>query len=95
VLGRFAVEWGVILPLRMHNDGIIQNMSSETGDVCIPNISVKERRKRLLSGLVILVPGLVILIILLATGISPWWRLGLLPFFAGAASGFFQWRDKT
>ncbi|HEX7393554.1 MAG TPA: hypothetical protein VF313_01385 [Anaerolineaceae bacterium] len=70
-------------------------MESKTGDVCIPNISIKERRKRLMSGLIILVIGLAVLTVLLATGIGPWWRLGLFPLFAGAASGFFQWRDKT
>jgi uncharacterized membrane protein HdeD (DUF308 family) len=70
-------------------------MELQTSDACFPNISLKERRKRLMSGLIMLVISLVVLIVLLAAGISPWWRLGLLPFFAGAASGFFQWRDKT
>jgi hypothetical protein len=70
-------------------------MQSETGDVCIPNINIKERRKRLMGGLVTLLLGLAVLMVLLAAGINPWWRLGLFPFFAGAASGFFQWRDKT
>ena len=70
-------------------------MKSETGEVCIPNISTKERQKRLLSGVIMLVPSLVVLAVLIATGVSPWWRLALFPLFAGAASGFFQWRDKT
>jgi hypothetical protein len=70
-------------------------MESFTGAVCIPNISTAERRKRLMGGLVMLVISLVVLAVMLATRISPWWRLGLFPFFAGAASGFFQWRDKT
>jgi len=70
-------------------------MNSETGEVCIPNISTKERRKRLVSGLVTLGLGLAVLTVLLALGINPWWRFGLFPFFAAAASGFFQWRDKT
>jgi hypothetical protein len=30
-----------------------------------------------------------------ATGVSRWWRLPLSFLFMGAASGFFQWRDKT
>jgi hypothetical protein len=81
------------------------NMSSESGmtppggsavgDVCIPNISTAERRKRLMSGVVILLIGLVILGALMAFGASRWWRLILFPLFAGAGSGFFQWRDKT
>ncbi len=68
---------------------------SEDGAVCIPNISTAERRKRLAFGLLELLVSLVILAALLALGVSRWWRLALLPFFAGAASGFFQWRDHT
>ena len=70
-------------------------METVTGDVCIPNISTKERRKRLMSGVVMLVIGLAILAVLLATRVNPLWRLGLFPIFAGAATGFFQWRDRT
>jgi len=68
---------------------------SVVGDVCIPNISTRERRKRLMSGVVMLLISLVILGALMAFGASRWWRLILLPLFAGAGSGFFQWRDKT
>ena len=63
--------------------------------VCIANISPKERRKRLESGIVTAVISLVVLAVLVATGVNPWWRLTLFPLFAGAASGYFQWRDKT
>jgi hypothetical protein len=70
-------------------------METYTGLVCIPNISTRERRRRLISGGVILVIGLVVWAALLLSALSPWWRLGLFPFFAAAASGFFQWRDKT
>jgi uncharacterized membrane protein HdeD (DUF308 family) len=70
-------------------------MESVKGDICIPNISVKERRRRLWAGVVMLGLGLAVLIILLATRVNPWWRIGLFPLFAGAATGFFQWRDKT
>jgi len=70
-------------------------MESKIEDICIPNISLKERRKRLKSGLIFLAIGLAVLVVLLIAGISPWWRLGLFPFFAGSATGFFQWRDKT
>jgi prepilin-type N-terminal cleavage/methylation domain-containing protein len=68
---------------------------SSGGAVCIPNISTAERRKRLAFGLVELLVSLIILAVLLAFGVSRWWRLALLPFFSGAASGFFQWRDHT
>jgi uncharacterized membrane protein HdeD (DUF308 family) len=70
-------------------------MESTTDEICIPNISPKERRRRLVSGGVMLAAGLAVLAGLLAFGVSFWWRLGLFPFMAGAASGFFQWRDKT
>jgi hypothetical protein len=65
------------------------------GAVCIANISPRERRKRLISGAVQLAVALLILAVLLATGIDRWWRLALFPLFWAAASGFFQWRDKT
>jgi hypothetical protein len=65
------------------------------GEACIPNISSRERRKRLVSGVVTLVITLTILWILMSIGASRWWRIALLPLFMGAAIGFFQWRDKT
>jgi hypothetical protein len=75
--------------------GIIPGMETTTGDVCIPNISIKERRRRLMSGGIMLVVGLAILAGMLVAGISPWWRVLLFPLMAAAGSGFFQWRDKT
>ncbi|MDR3575733.1 MAG: hypothetical protein P4L50_17880 [Anaerolineaceae bacterium] len=68
---------------------------SVMGDVCIPNISGEERRKRLMSGVVMFAISLVILAVLMAFGASRWWRVLLFPLFAGAGTGFFQWRDKT
>ena len=63
--------------------------------VCIANISPKERRKRLDSGIMAAVISLIVLIVLVVTAASPWWRLALFPLFAGAAAGYFQWRDAT
>jgi uncharacterized protein YfiM (DUF2279 family) len=68
---------------------------SGTGEICVPNISARERRKRLASGVIMFAISLAILAVLIATGASRWWRLALFLPFAGAASGFFQWRDKT
>ena len=68
---------------------------SEIGEECIPNISPHERRKRLAGGVIMFVISLAVLAALIATGADRWWRLALLPLFGGAASGFFQWRDKT
>jgi hypothetical protein len=39
--------------------------------------------------------SLAVLAALMAGGASRWWRLALFLLFAGAAFGFFQWRDKT
>ena len=69
--------------------------SLEGGEVCLPNISTHERRKRLTSGAITFIIALAILAALMALGASPWWRLVLFLPFAGAATGFFQWRDKT
>jgi hypothetical protein len=66
-----------------------------TNDACIPNISPVERRKRLLGGVVAFLIALAVLGTLMLTGVSRWWRIALFPLFMGAASGFFQWRDKT
>jgi hypothetical protein len=63
--------------------------------LCIPNINTSERRRRLAAGVVEVAIALVILAVLLAFGVSRWWRLALLPVFWGAALGFFQWRDRT
>ena len=70
-------------------------METKIGEASIPNISIEERRKRLRGGLIMLVLSLAILTVLVVTGVSSWWRLALFPFFAAAASGIFQWRDKT
>jgi len=67
----------------------------QSGEICIPNISRRERRKRLAGGVILLILALSVFTILMATGASRWWRLPLFLLFAGAASGFFQWRDKT
>jgi len=74
---------------------IISRMETIAGDVCIPNISTKERRRRLISAGVMLLIGLAVWALLITSGANHWWRIALFPLLAGAASGFFQWRDKT
>jgi hypothetical protein len=71
------------------------NEHVEIGEVCIANISLKERRRRLVAGVIPLCIGLALLAMLIVSGIDRWWRLPLLLLFASAATGFFQWRDKT
>lgn len=67
----------------------------EAVGLCTPNISTRERRKRLAGGVIMFVISLAILAALMVTGASRWWRLALFPLFWGAATGFFQWRDET
>ena len=67
----------------------------EPFQVCIPNISRREQRKRLAAGTTQFAIGLVVLAGLVARGANRWWRLPLALMFYGAGSGFFQWRDKT
>mgnify|MGYP003383203838 CR=1 FL=1 len=62
---------------------------------CIVNIGPTERRKRLISGIVSSAISLAILTGLLASGANHGWRLFLFLPFVAAASGFFQWHDKT
>lgn len=64
-------------------------------EVCIANISPKERKKRLKFGIVQFTISLVILAALLLLGVDKVWRLPLFFMFGAAAAGFFQWRDKT
>ena len=72
-----------------------QGHEDSGGEACIANISPRERRKRLAGGVIMFVISLAALGALMATGADRWWRLTLLLLFWGAASGFFQWRDKT
>jgi hypothetical protein len=70
----------------------------ETGvdpTICIANIGPNQRRRRLYGGLVSLAIGIVVTIMLLATGASRPARLLVLPFFYGFAAGYFQFREKT
>jgi hypothetical protein len=64
-------------------------------EVCIPNISLAERRKRLLGGVIGLVITAAILAAMLVSGMDRWWRLALFLPFWGSTIGYFQWRDKT
>jgi hypothetical protein len=69
--------------------------TTEIGAVCIPNISTKERRKRLAGGAIQLAIALAVLAVLMLFGVSSWWRGLLFPLFFAAAEGFFQWKDHT
>ena len=77
------------------NPALDFKLNQESDEVCIPNISTAERRKRLMFGVVTFAISLAILGALMAAGVSRWWRLPLFLLFMGAASGYFQWSDKT
>lgn len=68
-------------------------MSSAEG--CIANIGPRQRRRRLVGGLVALAIATALCGWLIASDAPRWWRLLLvLPLF-GAASGILQYREKT
>jgi hypothetical protein len=62
---------------------------------CVANIGPREQRRRLIGGAIQLSVALLVLVVLLGTGQDRWWRLAVSPLFLAAASGFYQWRDKT
>ena len=59
------------------------------------NIGPRERRKRLLTGAVVLIVGFAGLGVLIGAGLHPAWRLGLFVPFWLAALGYFQARERT
>jgi len=65
------------------------------GEICIANISPRERLKRLIGGVIPFVIALAILTWLISADADRLWRLPLFLLFVAAGSGFFQWRDKT
>lgn len=71
------------------------DQESDRAELCIPNISPRERLKRLIGGVIPLGIALAILAWLIAIRADRLWRLPLVVLFVPAASGFFQWRDKT
>jgi hypothetical protein len=71
------------------------NQGGEGGEVCIPNISPKERRKRAQFAIWQFIAALVVLGALVALDVNPLWRLPLFFMFSAAATSFFQARDKT
>jgi hypothetical protein len=78
----------------------ISGQNSQAGqmpinEVCIPNISQKERLGRLASGVFAFVFSIAVLAVLMITGAERWWRLLLFLPLMGATVGFFQWQDKT
>lgn len=84
------------LNLRFSNIGFDSSGEDEgKNEVCIANISPKERKKRLDFAIQYFIFTIVILAVLLFLDVNPLWRLPLFFMFAASASSYFQWRDKT
>lgn len=64
-------------------------------EVCIANISPKERRKRLNFGILQFFVGFALLAGLFVSGTDKMWRLPLFIVFASGAASAFQSYDKT
>ena len=67
----------------------------DSGKVCIPNISPKERKKRAQFAKQYFIFTLVVLGVLLALDVNPLWRLPLFFMFSTATTSFIQSLDKT
>jgi len=67
----------------------------ESSEVCIPNISPKERKKRVQFAVQYFLFTLVVLGTLLAFHVNPLWRLPLFFMFSAATTSYIQALDKT
>jgi len=67
----------------------------EISEVCIANISPRERQLRMRFGIVQFAVSLIILTVLVALDLDPLWRLPLIFMFWTAAIGYFEAKDKT
>jgi len=65
------------------------------GDVCIPNISPQERKKRARFAVGQLIVALIILGVLVIINVNPLWRLLLFFMFSAATTSYIQVLDKT
>ena len=67
----------------------------EIGEVCIPNISPQERKKRVQFAIYYFIFTLLVLAGLLAFDVNPLWRLPLFFMFSAATTSYIQALDKT
>ena len=68
---------------------------NEPADVCIANISPKERQKRMRFGIIQLAITFIIFAAMLVFGADKLWRLPLFAMFSAGAVSIFQALDKT
>lgn len=67
----------------------------ESSPTCIPNIGPKERRQRMMTGIITLIIAAVIAIFLILMGWAWWTRLILFVPLVVGFSSIFQAREKT
>ena len=70
-------------------------MADSVSGAQVANIGRRERRRRLLSGVVGMVAGVGLSVVVVAVGAPIWWRLGVVAPFLLASFGYFQAREKT
>ena len=63
--------------------------------VCVPNIGPRERRRRLVAGIVMLAIGVAAAVALYVLDVERWWALGLFLPFWGGATGVLQAYEST
>ena len=71
------------------------NEDHGVGQVCIPNISPKERKKRVQFAIRYFLFTLIVLGMLIAFDVNPLWRLPLFFMFSAATTSYIQALDKT
>jgi len=71
------------------------SQTEEVGEVCIANISPKERQLRKKAGIVQFVFAWIVLAVLVALDVNPLWRLSLSILFSAATTSYIQALDKT
>ena len=84
-----------ILYFATFNSKIPVPQEEEIGEVCIANISPKERQKRMRFGIIQFLVSLAVLAALVMFDVNPLWRLTLYFMFSAAAAGYYQAKDKT
>jgi hypothetical protein len=92
----FANDFLGVLTQNLNSAGLTPHKDDQgSSEACIPNIGPRERLKRLVGGIIPFALALGILTWQMSMDVNRLWRLPLFILFVAAASGFFQWRDKT
>lgn len=82
-------------PVCLTSAGFDPSSHEEADEVCVPNISLRERKRRERAAVWLFIFSLIVLGVLLANDVTPLWRLPLFFLFSAAATSYFQSLDKT